>query len=61
LEDLEREELSDTGFFDFLDRRDAVRLLEWPEMVANFLPIPNWKIEITFSGDARHASIWKSN
>ncbi|RYX86787.1 tRNA (adenosine(37)-N6)-threonylcarbamoyltransferase complex ATPase subunit type 1 TsaE [bacterium] len=59
LEDLESEELGDTGFFDFLERRDAVRLLEWPEMVAGYLPTPTWSIEITFEGDSRRASLRK--
>ncbi|BCM89195.1 tRNA threonylcarbamoyladenosine biosynthesis protein TsaE [Abditibacteriota bacterium] len=61
LEDLGSGELADAGFFDFLERRDAVRLLEWPEMVANFLTAPNWKIEILFDGEARRASVWKSD
>ena len=61
LENLDGAELSDAGFFDFLSRTDAVRLLEWPEMVAQFLPPAQWKIEILFDGDARCASIWKAN
>ncbi len=59
LEGLESEELAEAGVFDFLDRRDAVRLLEWPEMIAEFLPKPNWKVEIFFEGDARRVSIDK--
>ena len=61
LENLESAELADAGFFDFLARTDSVRLLEWPEMVADFLPPPQWKIEITFEGDARRATIWRAD
>ena len=57
LEGLEREELEDAGFFDFLSRTDAVRLLEWPEMVARFLPVADWTIDIVFEGDGRRATI----
>lgn len=49
LEGLDARELADAGLEDFLCRTDAVRLLEWPEMVAHFLPEPDWKIEISFS------------
>ena len=61
LESLHSAELADAGFFDFLARTDAVRLLEWPEMVEPFLPLPQWTIEILFEGDARRASIWRSD
>ncbi len=61
LEGLGHEELEDAGFFDFLSRTDAVRLLEWPEMVARFLPVATWTIDITFEGDARSATISRTN
>jgi len=48
LEGLDARELADAGLEDFLAHTDAVRLLEWPEMVAHFLPEPDWKIEIRF-------------
>ncbi len=60
LEGLESHELEDTGFFDFLGRGDAVRLLEWPEMVADYLPEPSWNVEISFEGEARRAAIRKA-
>lgn len=60
LEDLSREELEDTGLFDFFGRQDAVRLLEWPEMVKPFLPIATWEIEISFEGDTRRALVKKT-
>ena len=60
LENLAREELEDAGLFDFLARRDAVRLLEWPERVAPYLPSPNWKIDIVFENEGRRATIWRA-
>ena len=59
LEGLDAHELADAGLEDFLSRTDAVRLLEWPEMVAHFLPEPDWKIEITFTdgGKTRQAYV----
>jgi len=59
LEGLNTPELADAGLEDFLSRTDAVRLLEWPEMVAHFLPEPDWRIEIRFSdgGETRQARV----
>jgi len=59
LEGLDARGLADAGLEDFLSRTDAVRLLEWPEMVAHFLPEPDWKIEITFAdvGKTRQARV----
>jgi len=60
LENLEHEELEDAGLFDFLTRRDSVRLLEWPERVASYLPSPTWKIDIAFENNGRRATIWRA-
>jgi len=61
LEGLDAHELADAGLEDFLSRTDAVRLLEWPEMVAHFLPEPDWKIDIGFSdaGKTRKVEVWR--
>ena len=61
LEGLDFEELADAGLEDFVARTDAVRLVEWPEMVAHFLPRPTWKIAIEFTeqGKTRQARISK--
>ena len=61
LENLAREELEDAGLFDFLARRDAIRLLEWPERVALHLSLPTWKIDIAFENDGRRATIWRAD
>lgn len=53
LEGLEAEELADAGLEDLLSRTDAVRLIEWPEMVTHFLPRPTWKIEIEFQNEGK--------
>jgi len=60
LEGLEAEELADAGLEELVARTDAVRLLEWPEMVAPFVGPPTWKIEISFSdgGKTRQARIY---
>lgn len=46
LENLEAHELQDAGVFDFLAREDAVKLIEWPERIAAFLPIARFDIAI---------------
>lgn len=38
--------MRDAGVFDFLDRDDAVKLIEWPERIEDFLPAPRIAIEI---------------
>lgn len=53
LEGLESEELADAGLEELLSRADAVRLVEWPEMVAHFLPRPTWKIAIEFTDEGK--------
>jgi len=38
--------IRDAGVADFLDREDAVKLVEWPECIADFLPQPQYAIRI---------------
>ena len=51
LEDLQAHELQDAGVFDFLARTDAVKLIEWPERVASYLPVPRFDIAIHHETD----------
>ncbi|MDF2440623.1 MAG: tRNA threonylcarbamoyladenosine biosynthesis protein TsaE [Abditibacteriota bacterium] len=46
LEDLDAPELQDAGLFDFLAREDAVKLIEWPERIAAYLPAARFDIAI---------------
>jgi tRNA threonylcarbamoyladenosine biosynthesis protein TsaE len=39
--------LCDAGVLDFLDRSDGVKLVEWPERIAEVLPPPRFEISIT--------------
>jgi tRNA threonylcarbamoyladenosine biosynthesis protein TsaE len=38
--------IRDAGVADFLDRTDAVKLVEWPERIADFLPVPQYVVSI---------------
>jgi len=40
--------IRDAGVVDFLDREDAVKLVEWPERIADFLPSPQFAVTIDF-------------
>lgn len=46
LEDQGFESIRDAGVLDFLDRDDAVKLVEWPERIQQFLPAPRFDIQI---------------
>lgn len=48
LESLCYDAIRDAGIFDFLDREDAVKLIEWPERIADFLPKPRFAITIGY-------------
>ena len=39
--------IRDAGVMDFVEREDAVKLVEWPEYIADFLPRPRFAIAIT--------------
>ena len=57
LENLGWDELRDAGLEDFLDRTDAIRVVEWPSMIADWLPRAQWDIEISIEGDGRRVEI----
>jgi tRNA threonylcarbamoyladenosine biosynthesis protein TsaE len=48
--------IRDAGVPDFLDREDAVKLVEWPERIADFLPRPRFEIELR-AGDSPEARV----
>lgn len=60
LENLEYDELREAGWEDFLARQDAVRLLEWPEMVEKWLPEARFRVrfEIVGHGEKQTRQIW---
>jgi tRNA threonylcarbamoyladenosine biosynthesis protein TsaE len=52
LESLCYDAIRDAGIFDFLDRDDAIKLVEWPERIADFLPKPRFDVAIEYgAGD----------
>ena len=44
--------IRDAGVTDFLDRDDAVKMVEWPERIADFLPAPRFAVVIDFLGES---------
>lgn len=54
LENSEYEELREAGWEEFVGRMDAVRLLEWPEMVAKWLPAPSFQIRFEIVGEGEN-------
>ncbi|RYG61676.1 tRNA (adenosine(37)-N6)-threonylcarbamoyltransferase complex ATPase subunit type 1 TsaE [bacterium] len=56
MEDFEWDELRDAGFEEFLGRTDAVRLIEWPEMVERYLPAPRFWVRLEIQDEERLAS-----
>ncbi len=57
LEDMSWDDLRDTGFEDWLDRSDAVRLIEWPEMVEQWLPQPRFWLRFEIEDETRKVEI----
>ena len=57
LECLGWDELRDAGLEDFLDRTDAVRVVEWPSMIARWLPPARYAIEIALEDEGRRVQI----
>ena len=53
LEGLDYDALRDAGLEDFLGRSDAIRLIEWPEMVEKWLPRPRFRVSLEIEGDTR--------
>lgn len=60
LEGVDYEELREVGWEEFVGRADAVRLLEWPEMVAHWLPNPSYiiRFEIVGEGEEQSRQVW---
>jgi len=54
LENLDEHALSDAGIFDFLSRRDAVKIVEWPSCIADFLPTPRFEIWLRHAENTEH-------
>lgn len=46
LENMCYDAVRDAGVLDFLDRMDAVKLVEWPERIEEFLPAPRLAVTI---------------
>ena len=59
LEGLEWDDLRDAGLEEFLNRTDAVRVVEWPSMIAEWLPPVPWRIEIEIEGEGRRVAVGK--
>ena len=57
LEGLGWDELRDAGLEDFLSRADAIRVVEWPSMIAQWLPPAQWQIEIEVEGEGRRVTL----
>ncbi len=59
LENLCYDAIRDAGVLDLVDREDAVKLIEWPERIADFLPKPRFAVEIQpgAGDDERHIQI----
>ncbi len=57
LENLDYDALREAGWEDFLNREDAIRLLEWPEMVEKWLPAPRFQIEFEIENEARRVTV----
>ena len=47
------EEVFLSGFFDLLEDKEAIKLIEWPDVVENFLPSETIKIEIEIIGKTK--------
>ncbi len=56
LEGLEWDELRDAGLEDFLSRADAIRVIEWPSVIADWLPRARWEITIAMENEGRRVT-----
>ncbi len=61
MENLGWDELRDAGLEEFLGRTDAVRVVEWPSMIAAWLPRAQWNIAISIEGDGRRVEIMSAS
>ena len=57
LENLGWDELRDAGLEEFLNRTDAVRVVEWPSLIAQWLPSVQWQIEISIENEGRRLAL----
>ena len=44
LENLDWHSLQEAGIFDFLEREDAVKIVEWPSRIEEFLPLARFQV-----------------
>ncbi len=51
LENLDYDALREAGWEEFLGRSDAIRLLEWPEMVEKWLPAPRFALRFEIESE----------
>lgn len=58
LENADYDELREAGWEDFLGRSDAIRLLEWPEMVEKWLPEARFRIRFEIVGENQGRLVW---
>lgn len=57
LEGLDAFELADAGLQELIERSDAIRLVEWPERVAYFLPAPNWTVTLELAEEGKRRAV----
>jgi len=43
--------IRDAGVGEFFSRADAVKLVEWPSFVADWMPVPDFEVDFEPSGD----------
>lgn len=51
LESLCFDAIRESGVPEFLEREDAVKVVEWPQRIADFLPVPDVEVEIELGED----------
>ncbi|PQV64811.1 tRNA threonylcarbamoyladenosine biosynthesis protein TsaE [Abditibacterium utsteinense] len=56
LEGLDYDALREAGLEDFLSRTDAIRLLEWPEMVRPWLPTSRFQLQFEIENQGETAT-----
>lgn len=57
LEGLDYDALREAGWEDFLNRNNAIRLLEWPEMVEKWLPMPRFELRFEIENEIRRVTV----
>lgn len=51
LESLCYDAIRESGVPEFLEREDAIKVVEWPQRIADFLPVPQVEIEIEMGNE----------